>query len=131
MSGLQAGVAVNGSVGINQWQYYNFTATSTFFTAQLMERQTTGSVWLFVSTEQNPTLVVHEDQDLHFDKPFHHVRACFPWHAGAHKAFPCGLQVSVERNTTQARTYYVGAYGSPISTTNAGRPFTLVVWQPL
>jgi len=110
MSSLQSGVALNGTVSINQWQYYNFTATGFLLTIQLLERGSNGSVWLFVATEQNPTLSVHDEQDVSYDKAFHHI--------------------VVERDTAEPQMYFIGCYGSPISTTNSARPFTLVVWQP-
>lgn len=107
---LVNGVAVNGSVALNQWQYYNFTSTSYLLSIQLIEQDTTGFVWLFLSTEAPPTVAVYDQVDLNFNSRHH--------------------SLEVVRNTTQAQIFFIGVYGSPISTTNTGRSYTLVAWQP-
>lgn len=107
---LVSGTAVSGNVTLNHWQYYNFTSTSYLLSVQLHEHQTTGFIWLFVSTEAPPTLAVYDKVDLNFNTAHH--------------------SVEIVRDSTQPQLYFVGVYGSPISTTEAQRGFSLVAWQP-
>lgn len=94
MGSLQSGVRVSGAVSINQWAYYNFTASQPLVTFQMFETGSNGSLWLFVSTESNPTLAAHDYQDIDFDRPFHAIH--------------------IERDSATPETYFVGVYGDPM-----------------
>lgn len=49
---------------MGQWEYYTFAASGPFVTFQLLETGSNGSMWLFVSSESNPTLTDHDFQDM-------------------------------------------------------------------
>jgi hypothetical protein len=104
---------VSGTVGVNQWQYFNFTTASSFVSVQLLERETRGAMWLFVDVDQNPTLANHDYQDVDFDRPFHAVNFVLP-----------------ASSSPLPRTVFIGVYGDPIMTGTTPKPFALVAWSP-
>lgn len=95
---------------VNQWRYFNFTASSAFVTVQLLETNSVGALWLFVSREGNPTLVLNDFQSVNFDRALHTIH--------------------ILRATSDPQPMYVGVYGDPIMTSRTARAFSLVMWQP-
>lgn len=111
---LQNGVPQTGVVQLNKWQYYNYTvpANTAFVSFQLQELNSVGSIWLMVSQSQNPTLGVHDYQDVSFQSAFHSINIRIPFSAMGPVHF------------------FVGVYGDPIMSSSVGQPFKLVGWNP-
>jgi len=111
---LTSGVVVNGSVAFNAWAYYTIdipAAHSLEFRLKETSANSTdrGTVWLYVSAEDFPTLHNYDQSDTSTDDQVHSVHVA-------------------SNHYSLSGTYYVGVYGSPYGKTDATNNFSLVAW---
>eukprot|EP01090_Pellita_catalonica_P018862 TRINITY_DN6230_c0_g1_i1.p1 TRINITY_DN6230_c0_g1~~TRINITY_DN6230_c0_g1_i1.p1 ORF type:complete len:576 (-),score=88.08 TRINITY_DN6230_c0_g1_i1:72-1799(-) len=103
------GQVVSGSVESNKWKYFDVSnITGSYLVVELLEKQTVGSVWLFLNVQQYPTLAQSDFDDKETNTPFHKI---------------------VVSNVVKGATYVVGVYGSPFDSQTGGASFDLAVWD--
>eukprot|EP01121_Diplochlamys_sp_Union-15-3_P020466 TRINITY_DN7995_c0_g1_i1.p1 TRINITY_DN7995_c0_g1~~TRINITY_DN7995_c0_g1_i1.p1 ORF type:complete len:587 (-),score=80.34 TRINITY_DN7995_c0_g1_i1:88-1605(-) len=107
---LARGNVVSGQVNVNEWKFYDYSlnsASSVFI--QLLETNSAGSIWLYVSLHDTPSIMSHDYAATELNRKHHRVRIDFD--------APTSTSISI------------GVYGSPYLE-HGPLGFSLVAWSP-
>eukprot|EP01087_Luapelamoeba_hula_P013987 TRINITY_DN403_c0_g1_i1.p1 TRINITY_DN403_c0_g1~~TRINITY_DN403_c0_g1_i1.p1 ORF type:complete len:607 (+),score=43.39 TRINITY_DN403_c0_g1_i1:60-1823(+) len=113
---LSSGVVVNGTVAFNDWTFYTINLPPTHSVEFRLKETSSnstdmGTVWLYVSGEDYPSLHTYDQSDISTDDRVHSVH------------------ISSNHGTISG-VYYVGVYGSPYGKQGTTNHFSLVGWYP-
>jgi len=100
------------NIARGDWAYYSVNVKArTLLTVNLLEKETVGAFWLFVSSKSAPTLTDYDPALTDKESNTHHH--------------------SVTTTPSANGLYFIGVYGSPFSLGNATAtyPFSLQVWD--
>eukprot|EP01091_Cochliopodium_minus_P016320 TRINITY_DN6077_c0_g1_i1.p1 TRINITY_DN6077_c0_g1~~TRINITY_DN6077_c0_g1_i1.p1 ORF type:complete len:579 (+),score=115.62 TRINITY_DN6077_c0_g1_i1:233-1738(+) len=106
----QAGQINVGGVRSGEWTYYFFNATTSYVSFQLLETNSTGKLWLYISQTQFPTLQNFHQNEVSVLKDFHQIQNKF--------------------TSSSPRQYFIGIYGNPYITQDIVVNYNFVVWSP-
>jgi hypothetical protein len=111
---LSNGQLSYGSLSLNGWAYYSFTATDAgTIHIQMKELSssstTSGLLWLYVSKEF-PTLRDYEYSDTKTNSAYH--------------------RITIALEDDDAGTYYIGVYGNPYMQQGQTTSFQIVAFAP-